>query len=83
MRPQLPGSAKSGGWYVLYHDAVAHYVRRACNLDSAIQAAASLLADGRFVDQVGSLTDEGREGVIGAREIRQRCSAPRAFAMRS
>jgi hypothetical protein len=75
-----PCQAKSGGWYVLYHDRIAHYLRRACDLEGAIRAAACLLADGRVVDQVGSLNDGCRDGVIGPSEIRQRCAALPTFA---
>jgi hypothetical protein len=71
---------KSGGWYVLYHDGIAHYVRRAGDLEGAIRAAACILADGRVVDQVGSLNDEHRDRVIGPSEIRQRCAALPTFA---
>jgi hypothetical protein len=70
-----PCPPKSRGWYVLYHDGIAHYVRRAGDLEGAIRAAACLLADGRVVDQVGPLNDEDRDGVIGPSEIRQRCAA--------
>src|SRR5260370_29046468 len=70
-----PCPPKRRGWYVLYHDGIAHYVRRAGDLEGAIRAAACLLADGRVVDQVGSLNDEDREDVIGPSEIRQRCAA--------
>lgn len=64
-----------GGWYILYHDAVGHNVRRTRDVESAILAAAFLLAGGRVVDQVGPMNDEGREAVIGPSEIRQRCAA--------
>jgi hypothetical protein len=63
------------GWYILYHDAVGHNVRRVRDVESAIHSAAGLLADGRVVDQVGPMNDEGREAVIGPSEIRQRCAA--------
>jgi hypothetical protein len=75
-----PCPTKCRGWYVLYHDGIAHYVRRAGDLDGAIRAAACILADGRVVDQVGSLNDEDREDVIGPSEIRQRCAALPTFA---
>jgi hypothetical protein len=75
-----PCPTKSRGWYVVYHDGIAHYLRRAGDLEGAIRAMACILADGRVVDQVGSLNDEDREGVIGPSEIRQRCAALPTFA---
>ncbi len=67
------------GWYILYHDGGGHNVRRARDIESAILAAAFLLADGRVVVQVGPMNDEGREAVIGPSEIRQRCAALPTF----
>jgi hypothetical protein len=70
------GSARQGfsGWYVLYHDAVGHNVRRAGDVKGAIRFAACLLANGMVVDQVGPMSEDSREAVIGPSEIRRYCA---------
>jgi hypothetical protein len=70
-----PQRVASNGWYILYHDAGGHNVRRARDVESAILAAAFLLPGGRIVVQIGPMNYEGREAVMGPSEIRQRCAA--------
>jgi hypothetical protein len=72
-KPQSPWKSKS--WYVLYHDSIAHYVRRASDLEGALLTAACLLDEGGIVDQVGPLDDKDRREVIDRFQIRRGCAA--------